>query len=64
MALLTYIFMHTNRQMKEFKDIPSNKRYIEGYITESYIVGEFVRFAWNTCQIHLKGITNVLIKSF
>ena len=30
--------------MKEFKDIPSNKRYIEGSIAESYVVGESVRY--------------------
>ena len=30
--------------MKEFKDIPSNKRYVEGSIAESYVVGESVRY--------------------
>lgn len=29
--------------MKDFKDIPSNKRYVEGSIAESYIVAESVR---------------------
>jgi hypothetical protein len=31
--------------MKEFKDIPSNKRYIEGSIAEAYVVSESVTYA-------------------
>lgn len=31
--------------MKECKDIPSNKRYVEGSIAESYLVRESVRYA-------------------
>lgn len=31
--------------MKECKDIPSNKRYVEGSIAESYLVAESVRYA-------------------
>lgn len=31
--------------MKECKNIPSNKRYVEGSIAESYIVSESVRYA-------------------
>lgn len=34
-----------NRSMKDFKDIPSNKRYVEGSIAESYLVSESVRYA-------------------
>ena len=30
--------------MKDFKDIPSNKRYVEGSIAESYVVAESVRY--------------------
>lgn len=33
------------RAMKECKNIPSNKRYIEGSIAESYIISESVRHA-------------------
>ncbi|OVA01971.1 hypothetical protein BVC80_1479g6 [Macleaya cordata] len=31
--------------MKECKNIPSNKRYVEGSIAESYLVSESVRYA-------------------
>ncbi|KAL6519581.1 hypothetical protein OROHE_017401 [Orobanche hederae] len=31
--------------MKECKDIPSNKRYVEGSIAESYLLRESVRYA-------------------
>ena len=31
--------------MKECKDIPSNKRYVEGSISEAYLVSESVRYA-------------------
>ena len=34
-----------NRSMKECKDIPSNKRFVEGSIAESYLVSESVRYA-------------------
>ena len=30
--------------MKDFKNIPSNKRYVEGSIAESYVVVESVRY--------------------
>ncbi|KAL6495076.1 hypothetical protein OROGR_030758 [Orobanche gracilis] len=33
------------RSMKECKDIPSNKRYVEGSIAESYLLRESVRYA-------------------
>ena len=31
--------------MKECKDIPNNKRFVEGSIAESYLVSESVRYA-------------------
>ena len=31
--------------MKECKNIPSNKRYVEGSISEAYLVSESVRYA-------------------
>ncbi|KAM7474177.1 hypothetical protein LguiB_021420 [Lonicera macranthoides] len=43
------------KQMKEFKDIPSNKRYIEGSITESYIVAESVRYCMEYMPNSLEG---------
>ncbi|EYU40698.1 hypothetical protein MIMGU_mgv1a021759mg, partial [Erythranthe guttata] len=43
------------RQMKDFKDIPSNKRYIEGSIAESYIVGESVRYCMEYMPNSLDG---------
>ena len=33
------------RAIKECKNIPSNKLYIEGSITEAYLVSELVRYA-------------------
>ena len=41
--------------MKEFKDIPSNKRYVEGSIAESYIVGESVRYCMEYMPNPLDG---------
>ena len=41
--------------MKEFKDKPSNKRYVEGAITESYIFGESVRLYIEYMRNPLKG---------
>ena len=41
--------------MKEFKDIPSNKRYVEGSIAESYIVGESVRYCMEYMPNALDG---------
>ncbi|KAM7503376.1 hypothetical protein LguiB_002280 [Lonicera macranthoides] len=41
--------------MKEFKDIPSNKRYIEGSIAESYIVAESVRYCMEYMPNPLEG---------
>ncbi|KAM7489448.1 hypothetical protein LguiB_026932 [Lonicera macranthoides] len=42
-------------QMKEFKDIPSNKWYIEGSIAESYIVVESVRYGMESMPNPLEG---------
>ncbi|KAM7477565.1 hypothetical protein LguiA_025778 [Lonicera macranthoides] len=39
----------------EFKDIPSNKRYIEGSIAESYIVAESVRYCMEYMPNPLEG---------
>lgn len=33
------------RAMKECKNIPSNKRFVEGSISEAYLVSESVRYA-------------------
>ena len=41
--------------MKEFKDIPSNKRYVEGSIAESYVVGESVRYCMEYMPNPLDG---------
>ena len=41
--------------MGEFKNIPSNKRYVEGSIAESYIVAESVRYCMEYKQNPLDG---------
>ena len=41
--------------MKEFKDIPSNKRYVEGSIAGSYVVGESVRYCMEYMPNPLDG---------
>ena len=53
-ALHTF-FIYSIRQMKEFKDIPSNKRYVEGSIAESYVVGESVRYCMEYMPNPLEG---------
>ena len=41
--------------MKDFKDIPSNKRYVEGSIAESYMVAEAVRHCMEHMPNSLEG---------
>lgn len=41
--------------MKEFKNIPSNKSFVEGSIAESYIVGESVRYCMEYMPNPLEG---------
>ena len=41
--------------MKEFKDIPSNKRYVEGSIAESCIVKESIRYCMEYMPNPLDG---------
>ena len=50
--------------MKEFKDISSNKRYIEGSIAESYIVGESVRYCMEFMPNPLEGNQKCTHKAF
>ena len=54
---ITYVrfVINTNRQMGEFKNIPSNKRYVEGSIAESYIVAESVRYCMEYMPNPLDG---------
>lgn len=40
--------------MRDFKDIPSNKRYVEGSIADSYVV-EFVRYCMGIHATPLNG---------
>ena len=41
--------------MKDFKGIPSNKWYVEGSITESYVVAESVRYCMEYMPNSLDG---------
>ncbi|KAL6552809.1 hypothetical protein OROHE_008173 [Orobanche hederae] len=41
--------------MKECKDIPSNKRYVEGSIAESYLLRESVRYAMDEYRESLQS---------
>lgn len=41
--------------MQDFKDIPSNKRYIEGSIAESYVIAESVRYCMEYMPNSLDG---------
>lgn len=48
--------------MKDFKDIPSNKHYVEGSITESYIVMESIRYCMEYMPNPLKEIIEIVMK--
>lgn len=50
--------------MKDFKNIPSNKWYVEGSITESYLVSEFVRYTMEYMPSGWAGSHNSTCASF
>lgn len=50
--------------MKECKNIPSNKRYVEGSIVESYLVSESVKYATEYMPNRLEGNPSSRRESF